>query len=194
MQNGIYEYLAAAPPFASSLAAFQNSLGIPLLTHARWIDPSSPYWQQYQMSGTVSIDPLYWSYAATYLSSSGAAGFEQDWLADKATTAYNLTDGDAFLDNMAGAMGQQNIAIQYCSATARHFLQSARYNNLTTIRASMDRFESARWSGFLYASRLASAVGIWPFTDVFMTSETDNLLVATLSAGPLGVGDRHWIL
>jgi hypothetical protein len=33
-------------------------------------------------------------------------------------------------------------------------------------------------------------LGIWPFTDVFRSTETDNLLVATLSAGPVGVGDR----
>ena len=190
MGNGIYQYFAATPPFASSLANFQHSLNIPLITHARWIDPASPYWQQYQMSGTVSIDPLYWGNVASYLAGSGVAGFEQDWLADRATTDYNLSDGDAFLDNMASALAQQNLNIQYCSATARHFLQSAKYNNLVTIRTSQDRFASPRWTSFLYASRLASAVGVWPFTDVFMTAELDNLLVATLSAGPLGVGDR----
>src|SRR5262249_40421230 len=84
----------------------------------------------------------------------------------------------------------QNINIQYCSGTTRHFLQSARYNNLTTIRTSEDRFERVRWTNFLYAARLASAVGIWPFTDVLMSSETDNLLLATLSGGPVGIGDR----
>ncbi|MBZ5624949.1 MAG: hypothetical protein LAQ69_40545, partial [Acidobacteriia bacterium] len=63
-------------------------------------------------------------------------------------------------------------------------------NNLTTIRASEDRFDQTRWRRFLYASRLASALGIWPFTDVLMSSETGNLLLATLSAGPVGVGDR----
>jgi hypothetical protein len=189
INDGIYEYLAAVPPFAASLPAFQNSLGIPLITHSRWIDPSSPYWQQYQMSGTVSIDPLYWAAVADYVATSGAAAFEQDWLADKATTAYNLTDGDAFLGNMARALGQHNVSVQYCSATARHFLQSANYDNVTTIRASMDRFGSTRWSNFLYAGRLATAVGAWPFTDVFMSGETDNLLMAVLSAGPVGIGD-----
>jgi hypothetical protein len=188
-QAGIYEYIAATPPFASSLAAFQASLGIPLVTHTRWIDPASPYWQQYQMSGTVSIDPLYWQAVANYLSSSGAAVFEQDWLADKATTAYNLNDGDAFLGNMATAMGEQNVDIQYCSGTARHFLQSSKYNSVTTIRTSQDRFGRAYWSNFLYAGRLASAIGLWPFTDVFMSYETGNLLMATLSGGPVGVGD-----
>ena len=36
--------------------------------------------------------------------------------------------------------------------------------------------------------RLASALGEWPWTDVFMSSETSNLLLATLSAS-IGVGD-----
>jgi len=188
--DGIYEYVAASPLFPSSLADFQSSLGLPLIEHARWIDPASPYQQKYRMSGTVSIDPLYWGEVASYLGDSGSAGFEQDWLADKATTAYNLTDGDDFLGNMASALGRRNLNIQYCSATARHFLQSSKYNNVTTIRTSQDRFDEPRWTNFLYASRLASAVGAWPFTDVFMTCETDNVLVATLSAGPLGVGDR----
>jgi hypothetical protein len=188
--DGIYEYVAASPLFPSSLGTFQSSLGIPLVAHARWIDPASPYQKRYRMSGTVSTDPLYWAEVAGYLASSGSAGFEQDWLADKAATAYNLTDGDDFLDNMASALGQRNVNIQYCSATARHFLQSSKYSNVTTIRTSQDRFDRPRWTNFLYASRLASAVGAWPFTDVFMTCETDNVLVATLSAGPLGVGDR----
>ncbi len=188
--DGIYEYYAAAPPFSSSLAAFQSSLGLPLITHSRWIDPQSPYRNRYRMSGNVSTDPLFWGEIAGYLAGSGVAGYEQDWLADRAATDFNLTDGDDFLDNMASALGQQNISIQYCTGTGRHFLQSAKYNNLTTIRASQDRFDRTRWTKFLYASRLASAVGVWPFSDVLMSGETDNLLLATLSAGPVGVGDR----
>jgi hypothetical protein len=190
MTGGIYEYRAATPPFASSLSGFQNSLGIPIVTHARWIDPASPYWQQFQMSGQVSIDPLYWAQVANYLSTSGAVAYEQDWLFSKAATAYNLTDGDAFLDNMANSLAPLQIGVQYCSGTARHFLQSAKYNNLTSIRASEDRFNPSRWWSFLYASRLAGAVGIWPFADVLMSNETGNLLLSTLSGGPVGVGDR----
>ncbi len=188
--GGIYEYQAATPPFTSSLATFQNSLGIPLVTHARWIDPSSPIAQQFKMSGQVSIDPAYWAQVANYLASSGAVAFEQDWLFSQAATAYNLTDGDAFLDNMANALAPRNINVQYCSGTARHFLQSSKYNNLTTVRVSEDRFNPSRWWQFLYASRLASAVGIWPFTDVLASSETGNLLLATLSGGPVGLGDK----
>jgi hypothetical protein len=63
------------------------------------------------------------------------------------------------------------------------------YNNLTTIHVSKDRFQSTRWDRFLYTPRLAAALGIWPWSDVFMSTETDNLLLSTLSAGMVGVGD-----
>ena len=187
--DGLYQYRAATSLFPNGLARFQQTLGIPLMTHSRWIDPSSPYRQQYKMSGNVSTDPLYWADVAHYLSVSGVTAYEQDWLYNEAQSNFNLTDPEAFLDNMSGALAQQNVNMQYCMPSGRHFLESARYSNLTTIRVSPDRFDRTRWRDFVYASRLASALGIWPFTDVFMSTETDNLLLATLSAGPVGVGD-----
>jgi hypothetical protein len=101
----------------------------------------------------------------------------------------NLTDPDAFMNNMASAMSNAGLTMQYCMALPRHFLQSSLYSHLTSIRVSGDRFSSARWDDFLYASALASSLGIWPWSDVFMSSETDNLLLSTLSAGIVGVGD-----
>jgi hypothetical protein len=187
--GGIYSYTAASPLFGDSFKAFQQALGVPLITHARWIDPNSPYRQQYKMSGNVSIDPSYWTSIARYLGASGVATYEQDWLNERAATDFNLTDPDAFLDHMAAAMALQNITMQYCMSTPRHLMQSSRYNNLTTARVSGDRFNRNVWTNFIYASRLAASLGIYPFTDVLMSAETDNLLLATLSAGPVGVGD-----
>ncbi len=187
--DGIYQYLASPTLFGAGLAAFQQNIGVPLITHARWMDASSPYRQMYQVSGNVATDPLYWNDIAGYLKRSGVAVYEQDWLGAQAQTAFNLTDPDAFLDNMASGMAREGIDLQYCMATPRHFLQTSKYNNLTSIRASGDRFDASKWSAFLYTSRLAGALGAWPFTDVFMSSETSNLLLASLSAGPLGVGD-----
>ncbi len=187
--QGIYEYVAADPPFTDGLGGFQGQLGVPLVTHARWIDSSSPYRQSYRMSGNVVLDPAYWDATAGYLANSGVATYEQDWLADKAQTAFNLTDGAQFLDNMAAAMARRGLTMQYCMASPRHFLQGSRYSNLTTIRTSADRLGRSRWNDFLYTSRLASALGMWPFTDNFCSSETTHLLIATLSAGPVGLGD-----
>ncbi len=188
--DGIYEYLGSLSLFPSTVGNFQKALGTRLMTHARWIDANSPYRKQYRISGNVATDPLYWEQVAHFLSVSGVTAYEQDWLYSQAQTDFNLTDPDAFLDNMAASLAHRNITMQYCMPSARHFLQSARYNNLTTIRVSEDRFDQTRWRNFLYASRLASAMGIWPFTDVLMSTETDNLLLAALSAGPVGVGDR----
>jgi hypothetical protein len=187
--SGIYQYLAAPALFPDGLGNFQRSLGTSLVTHARWIDPSSPYHQQYTMSGNVVTDPTYWSMVAMYLAGSGVSTYEQDWLGDKAQANFDLTNPDLFLNNMAAAMAQQKLTIQYCMASARHFLQSLWHNNVTTIRTSEDRMQRSHWTNFLYTSRLASALGLWPFSDVLMSTETGNLLLATLSAGPVGVGD-----
>jgi hypothetical protein len=188
--DGMYQYFASAPLFGMTLAAFQSTIGVPLITHGRWIDAVSPYRQQYQMSGNVSTDSRYWDAVGQYLSSARGVTYEQDWLSDRAQTDFNLTDPDAFLDHMSASLSGHGVTMQYCMATTRHFLQGSKYSNLTSIRASEDRFDHTRWSSFLYASRLASALGIWPYTDVLMSGERDNLLLATLSAGPVGIGDR----
>ena len=51
-----------------------------------------------------------------------------------------------------------------------YFLQGSRYENLTTIRTSGDRFNPNHWNDFLYTSRLAASMGIWPWADVYMSS------------------------
>ena len=187
--QGIYQYVAATPLFADGLANFQRNLGVPLITHARWIDASSPYRTLYRMSGNVVLDPAYWDAVAGYLATSGVATYEQDWLGDQAQADFNLTDSDAFLDNMATAMAGRNLTMQYCMATPRHFMQTSKYSNLTTIRTSGDHLNCDRWSDFLYASRLASALGVWPFSDNLLSTQTSQILLATLSAGPVGIGD-----
>jgi hypothetical protein len=188
--QGILRYEAHPQIFPKGLAAFQKDLGLPLITHARWIDAKSPYRQQYKMSNNVITDPAYWTSVGNYLRDAGVFGYEQDWLDVQATADYKLDDQNAFMDNMAMLGNRFELSLQYCMATPRHFLQTSKYDNLTTIRVSEDNFTSDKWDQFFYSSRLASAVGVYPFTDVFASSEKINLLLATLSAGIVGVGDR----
>ncbi|HEY4784081.1 MAG TPA: hypothetical protein VIH54_19830, partial [Chthoniobacterales bacterium] len=188
--DGIYEYVADKSLFPDGLKAFQQHLGIPLVTHSRWIDPESPYHSRYRMSGNVVVDPVYWGTVASYLHDAHVLTYEQDWLDERAQSAFNLHDPAAFMDEMAQALKEQKLTIQYCMPLPRHYLQSTRYENVTTIRTSGDRFGRDKWDEFLYDSRLASSLGVWPWSDVFMSDELDNLLVSTLSAGPVGVGDR----
>jgi hypothetical protein len=187
--GGIYRYEADASLFPGSLRSFQQNLGIPLVAHGRWIDTMSPYRQQYKMSSDVSIDVNYWDAVADYLRSSGAVTYEQDWLGTSQAN-LNLSDRAAYLDNMAQAGMERKITILYCMPLPRHYLQSSSLDNVTTIRTSDDRFSRGRWDQFLYGSRFASALGLWPWSDVAMSYEPDNLLLATLSAGPVGVGDK----
>lgn len=190
VRSGIYRYTADATLFPDGLAAFQQQFGLPLMTHSRWIDPQSPYRQEFRTSGGVSPDPRYWDQIIGYIASAGVVTYEQDWLGAQAQAEFNLVDPVAFMDNMARACRENGLTMQYCMALPRHYLQGSRYDNLTTIRVSGDRFERGKWADFLYASRLASALGEWPWVDVFMSTEIDNLLLSVLSAGPVGVGDR----
>ncbi|MHB1022204.1 MAG: hypothetical protein ACYC46_03320 [Acidobacteriaceae bacterium] len=188
-QDGEMEYRAAKELFPQGLAAFDKSLGVPLATHARWIATASPYRQQYKMSGNVVIDPKFWSSTAEYLQKSGVVTYEQDWLNKNAQTDANLTDPQKFLGEMSKAMAAHHITIQYCMPLPGHFLASTRYQNVTTIRTSDDHFGRSRWDSFLYTSQLARAVGLWPWVDIFYSKEQGNLVIATLSSGPVGTGD-----
>ncbi|GAA4497327.1 hypothetical protein GCM10023191_040640 [Actinoallomurus oryzae] len=187
--EGEYRYEADKTLFPDGLKAFQQSVGVPLITHARWIDPSSPYHQEYKMSGQVVTDPAFWNDRMRYLKASGVDTFEQDWLCSHAQPDFNLTDRAAFLDNMAKAAAANGLDIQYCMPLPQDYLQSTLYDNVTNTRVSNDRFERSKWDSFLYTSRLASALGVWPWADVAMSTETQNLLLQNLSAGPVGVGD-----
>ncbi len=191
--GGLLKYEAHTDLFPNSLNAFQKEIGLPLITHNRWIDRASPYHQKYEISGIAAIDPKWWDSIADYMKTSGIVTYEQDWL-DRIFTyspefSSKVGTGEAFLDNMARACKARGITMQYCMPYPCHFLQGSCYDNLTTIRASGDRFNTNHWNDFLYTSRLASSLGIWPWTDVYMSAEVNNVLLSTLSAGPVGAGD-----
>jgi hypothetical protein len=187
--GGIYTYTAHPWIFPNGLKAFQQRLGLPLVTHSRWIDQYSPYRTQYRISNNVSVDPSLWDNITGYISDAGAVTYEQDWLDEEATAANTIADQEAFMGDMARSCQSKHLTMQYCMPQPRHFLQGSKYSNLTTIRVTGDRFDRGKWDNFLYGSRLAGAVGIWPWSDVFNSSELGNLLLSTLSAGMVGIGD-----
>ncbi len=190
--GGTMDYTADPDLFPHGLRAFQKQLDLPLVVHGRWVDRESPYQKQYKFSGVAAIDPAYWEDRMTYLAANGVACYEQDWL-DRiyfnSEMGRVIGVGDAFTDGMAAASARHGLVVQYCMALPRFFLQGAKYSNLTTIRTSGDRLEPGKWRPFLYTSQLASALGIWPWCDVFKSGETGNMIVAVLSAGAVGTGD-----
>jgi hypothetical protein len=192
--GGTLDYSASPALFPQGLAAFYREMGMPFVVHGRWIDPTSPYHAQYKISGVAPIDPKYWDDRAKYLKDNGVFCYEQDWFSDiypnSPEMATNIDVGNEFTDNMARATKANHETMQYCMATPRFFLQGSKYDNLTTIRTSLDRFERNKWNNFIYTSALANALNMRPWADVFMSTEPGNIVIATLSAGPVGVGDR----
>ena len=192
--GGLLEYQADPAVIPQGLAKFQHELGLPLITHNRWIDPASPYLKHYRIAGYAATDPKWWHDIVGYLQSSGVVTYEQDWLSEiyphSPELSETVTAGDDFLDGMANACASDGLTMQYSMADPCFFMQGSKYPNLTTIRTSDDRLKRDRWHNFLYTSRLASALGIWPWTDGYLTSETDNVLLSDLSAGPVGFGDE----
>ncbi len=126
----------------------------------------------------------------SYLHNNGVLTYEQDWLSAQAASANNLTDPNAWMSAMASSANQYGLTLQYCMPDPRHLLQSSMYSTVVTARVSDDHFMRSRWDNFIYDSRFASALGVWPWTDVFMSRETSNLLISTLSAGMVGIGDQ----
>ena len=187
--GGTYLYEASRELFPDGLAAFQQKLGLPLIVHNRWIDDNSPYRKTHAISGNVSIDPKLWARWMRYIRAGGAHTYEQDWLSGPAIPERDLSSGELFFDLMSGAARKEGIALQYCMPLPRHFLQGTLYSNLLTIRVSGDRFDKEHWKPFLFNGRLASALGEWPWSDVFKSSETSNLLLSTLSGSIVGIGD-----
>jgi hypothetical protein len=191
--GGTTEYKTHPFIFPNGMEAFHETTGLPFITHNRWIDPTSPYHERYKFSGIAAIDPGFWDEITTYLKTNGVVDYEQDWLSEILSNSPQLSSttslGDAFFDGMANACKARGLSMQYCMATPRCFLQGSKYDNLTTIRVSDDRFEAGRYRNFIYASRFAYSLGIWPWTDVYNSTETTNMLLSTLSAGPVGTGD-----
>ena len=191
--GGLMRYTADTFLFPDGLPAFYKKLELPLVTHNRWIDPRSPYHEKYKISGYAAVDPKFWAHIINYIKNAGVVCYEQDWLNyiyDKSPEmAVNLNIGNEFTDGMANACKKEGLAMQYCMAMPRYFLQGLKYNNLTTIRTSNDRFEPNKWKDFLYTSQLAYECGIYPWCDVFKSGEKGNMILSVLSAGPVGTGD-----
>ncbi|HVU58279.1 MAG TPA: hypothetical protein VHD83_24630 [Puia sp.] len=193
LSGGLMEYKADPFLFPEGLATFQEKLGVPLITHSRWMDPNSDYHKTYKISGFAPIDPAYWEHIMGYLKQSGVTNYEQDWMnymyTRNADMIADITIGNAFTDGMAQAAQKNGIDLQYCMALPRYFMQGVKYNNLTTARVSGDRFLRKRWVPFIFTSQLAYEMGIWPWSDVFKSPEIDNMIVSVLSAGAVGTGD-----
>ncbi|HVI04930.1 MAG TPA: hypothetical protein VM711_02405, partial [Sphingomicrobium sp.] len=191
--GGMLKWQADPGVFPKGIAAFHERVKLPFLAHNRFIDKDSPYRSRYAISGLAGIDRGYWNELANYAAQSGIAVYLQDWL----NAIYKFSPelqavpgmGLAFMDGMASAMAERGITMQYCMAYPLEMLQGARYPNLTTIRAAGDGLTRSKWSQLVFNARFIRELGAWPATDVTASSDAAAMLFATLSGGPVGIGD-----
>ncbi len=140
----------------------------------------------------------------------GAITYEQDWLVESFLGVRGLREAPgrarAWHEAMDRAAAARGMTLQWCMATPADFLQTVTLSRVTSIRTSGDYrylFENGlNWVWFLHGNALARALGLHPYKDVFVShgetglgpgeryAEAESLLAA-LSAGPVGIGDRR---
>jgi hypothetical protein len=192
--GGLTEYVSHPYVLPDGLAGFHDKLGMPLITHNRWVDVASPYRDKYKISGIAAVDPKWWDDICDYIKAGGVMTYEQDWLIDiyKYSPQFSTTTwaADAFTDNMARATKERGMSMQYCMTTPRFVMQGSKYDNLTTVRVSDDRFGRSDWGWEMYESQFSTALGEWPWVDNYRSRELPNMILATLTGGMVGVSDE----
>jgi hypothetical protein len=144
----------------------------------------------------------------------GLVSYVQDWLSvqtrDFHPTLTDINLGEQWLISMGAGAEQVGINIQYCMSLPRHFLQALQIPRVTHARASDDYAVSLmhrdrpQWHIGI-TSMFLDAIGIAPFKDVLWSTSMQpgspygasaiealpdrEILVATLSTGPVAVGD-----
>lgn len=143
----------------------------------------------------------------------GLVLYEQDWL-DRQTIDFvpTLTDihlGHQWLVSMGQAAEKIGINIQYCMSLPRHILTALEIPRVTQARTSTDYAvhldgNAQQWAIGI-SNMFVDAIGLAPFKDVFWSTSLQpgspyksnarevlpdrEILVATLSTGPVGPGD-----
>ena len=163
-------------------------------------------------SYVVPLQQEFWDWLLETSKEWGLYTYEQDWLYNEFNgvplLTKNATMARTWLMQMGTAAEKHNLTVQYCMAYPRHALQSVELQHVTQIRASDDYVPGgnkppANWN-IGGSSILVHAIALAPFKDNFWTSHHEpggscgntlepdverQSIVATLSTGPVTVGD-----
>jgi len=205
--TGMVRWEPRADVLPDGIAALQERLGRrPLVAHCRHLSANSPYRDEFAM--WVDGDRAHPQDGELYerlLDQAVAWGvevFEHDWLIECFLGVRQLRApgrAAAWQERIDAGLGARNLHAQWCMASPADFAQTSRLRNVTSIRTSGDHGylvgPEMLWAWFLHNNVMARALGLWPYKDVFhsapgsATREVEALLAA-LSAGPVGIGDR----
>lgn len=216
MGGGVIRWEARPDLFPSGLGGFQKKLDLPLIAHNRWYDRNNDYRQDYQFVDGVGdrnpafpIEDRFWEMILENAKSWGVQVYEQDWLVTQWNFIPYLREsidaGEKWLNAISRSAEKRGMTIQYCMANPGIFMQAVKYPNITQVRPSGDYLAGAPkqlyWIPFTKTSMLAWAVGLYPWKDVFLSSQgqralrdesrpEEETLISVLSAAMVGPGDR----
>jgi len=212
--SGLKTWEPRADLFPDGFGDLQQRLrGLPLTFHSRHFSSRSPYFERHPAWRDADLahptDAALYDHLMAQAVSWGAITYEQDWMVESFLGVRGLREAPGrarawqeALDHAAGAHG---LSLQWCMATPADFMQTVSLHQLASIRTSGDYrylFDNGlNWVWFLHTNALARALGLLPFKDVFLShgatahspgepyAEVEALL-ASLSAGPVGIGDE----
>jgi hypothetical protein len=205
--SGMVRWEPRADVLPDGMSALRERLGRrPLVTHCRHLSSQSPYVDEF--ASWIDNDrahpqgPELYERLLDQAVGWGVEVFEHDWLIECFLGVRGLRApgrAAAWQEGIDAALAARNLTAQWCMGSPADFAQVSRLHNITSIRTSGDHGylvgPEVLWAWFLHVNVMARALGLWPYKDVFHsapTSETREVeaLLAALSAGPVGVGDR----
>lgn len=212
--SGMLKWEPRADLFPDGFGDLRARLGdLPLTFHSRHFSSQSPYFETHaawrdgeyahpvesQLHDGMMADAARW----------GAITYEQDWMVETFLGVRGLREqagrARAWQEHLDAGAAAHGLHLQWCMATPADFFQTVTMRQLASIRTSGDYrylFDNGlNWVWFLHTNALARALGLVPFKDVFLshgaTSMSDGepyaeveALLASLSAGPVGIGDQ----
>ena len=199
--------------FPHGLRWLHEKLGAPLEAYIAWLPTNSPYREKYPFyatpqgyvpdysMGDVFYSLEYWRDTAERMASWGVTLLQQDYqnvYEGNAGMMDDLNKMNDYFQNMAKAMQEKNMTIQYCMQLPRNILQSTENPIMTSLQGSQDHHIGGNapvaWKHLLFTSAFYGAVGIWPSRDNIQTVADPNayeeVLVANLLGGEIQLGHR----
>jgi len=200
--------------FPDGLHGLRRRIGnLPLTLHSRHFSRLSPYFEEHPAwtDGAYAHprDPSFFCLLMAQAAAWGAITYEQDWLVESFCGVRGLREAPdrarAWQEGLDRAAGEHGLTLQWCMGTPADWLQTVTLQNVTSVRTSGDYrylFDNGlNWVWFLHGNAFARALGLHPYKDVFLTHGETGLgpgekygeaesLLASLSAGPVGIGDR----
>lgn len=207
--SGMMAWEPRADLFPHGWPDLQRRLGRrPLAFHSRHFSRRSPYFERFAAWNDGDYahpqDGDLFEHMLGRAAEWGALTYEQDWMVESFFGVRDLRAvagrARAWQEQLDHAAALHGLTLQFCMSTPPDFLQTLTLRRLTSIRTSGDYrylFDNGlNWVWFLHTNALARALGLNAFKDVFISDAAAEpyaeieALLAALSTGPVGIGDR----